>query len=136
MTPSDARPILERSKTVAVVGASTDPEKAAHRIPQLLIDRGFTVIPVHPKAEEIFGIPAVASLHDIEGQVDIVDVFRPSEEAEGIARDAVAIGAGALWLQLGITSPEARAVAEEAGIDYVEDLCIGATVRKLDLRAA
>jgi uncharacterized protein len=133
---TDVRTLLEGARTIAVVGASTNPEKAAHRIPQLLIDRGYRVIPVHPSAEEIFGLPVAASLQDIDGRIDIVDVFRPSEEAADIAREAVAVGAGALWLQLGVTSPEARSIAEEAGLDFVEDRCIGATVKQLDIRPA
>ena len=133
---TDVRPLLERATTIAVVGASTDPEKAAHRIPKLLIERGYRVIPVHPKADEIFGIPVARSLADIEGDIDIVDVFRPADEAPGIARDAVAAGAGALWLQLGIASDEARTIAEEGGLEYVEDRCIGQTVQQLGITRA
>lgn len=133
MATTDVRTLLESAKTVAVVGASTDPDKPSHRIPKSLVDAGFDVIPVHPSAEEIFGRPAVRSIEEIDRHIDIVDVFRPAEEAPAIAHQAIAAGAGAVWLQLGISSDEARAVADEAGVGYVEDLCIGATVRKLGI---
>jgi uncharacterized protein len=76
------------------------------------------------------------SLAEIPGHIDIVDVFRPAAEAPEIARQAAAIGAGALWLQLGISSPEAKAVAEEAGLTYLEDICIGATTHRLGAHPA
>lgn len=130
---AEVQDVLERATTVAVVGCSTDPTKAAHRIPAELQEAGYTVIPVHPSAEGILGVRAYRSLTDIEQHVDLVDVFRPPEEAPGIARQAVEVGAGALWLQLGIRSEEARTIAEEAGLDYVEDRCAGAERRRLGI---
>ena len=127
--------LLDSSRTVAIVGLSTDPEKTSSKIAEILIDAGYDVIPVHPKATEILGRTAYASLADIPVPVDIVDVFRPAEEAAGIARDAVAIGAKTVWLQLGIASAEARDITESAGISYVEDRCIGETTRRLGNRA-
>jgi len=126
---SDPREVLERAGTVAVVGCSTDPAKAAHRIPRDLQEAGYRVIPVHPSADEILGERVYRSLTDIGEPVDLVDVFRPAAEAPGIARQAVQIGAKALWLQLGIRSQEARQIATEAGLDYVEDRCTGADRR-------
>ncbi|MGH2778204.1 MAG: CoA-binding protein, partial [Actinomycetota bacterium] len=105
---SDTRAVLEKYSVVAVVGISTDPSKAAHRIPQRLKRAGFKIIPVNPAADEVLGEKAYPTLADIPERVDIVDVFRPSEEAAGIAREAVEIGAKALWLQIGVTSDEAR----------------------------
>ena len=134
MTDDELRAILDRSTTVAVVGASTDPEKAANRIPAELLEAGFTVIPVHPKADEILGQRAYPTLADVPVAIDIVDVFRPGDEAPGIARQAADVGAKTLWLQLGITSPEAASVAADAGITFVEDTCIGQTVRRLGYR--
>ena len=122
---STMQQILETAEVIAVVGASANPSKAAFAIPAGLQAAGFQVIPVNPKATEIFGEKAYASLSDIPFPVDVVEVFRPSEETPGIARQAVAIGAKALWLQKGIASDEARSIAEEAGIDYVEDACMG-----------
>ena len=136
MDDTELKSLLDSSRTVAIVGLSTDPEKTSSKIAEILIDAGYDVIPVHPKATEILGRTAYPSLADIPVPVDIVDVFRPADEAEGIARQAVAIGAKTLWLQLGIASAEARALAEEAGLRYVEDTCIGATTKRLGNRAA
>jgi len=132
MTDDELREILETSTTIAVIGASTDPEKAAHRVPALLLEHGYTVIPVHPKAEEVLGQRAYPTLAEVPVPVDVVDVFRPADEAPGIAEQAVAAGAKVLWLQQGIASDEARATAEAGGLRHVEDVCIGATVRRLD----
>jgi predicted CoA-binding protein len=117
--------ILESAKTIVVVGASRDPFKAGGSVPAGLQQRGFRIIPVNPHAAELFGERVYSSLLDIpkDVQVDIVDVFRPAADAPEIARQAVAIGAKALWLQLDIRSDEARRIAESAGLDYVEDEC-------------
>lgn len=122
---ADPRSILDAAKTVAVVGMSTNPNKSAYGIPAGLQSAGFRVIPVNPGADEILGERAYPTLEAIEDPVDVVEVFRPADEAPAIARSAVAIGAKALWLQKGITSDEARAVAEDGGLAYVEDLCMG-----------
>lgn len=131
MTDDEIIALLDRSTTVAVVGASENTEKPANAIPRILLEAGFTMIPVNPTATEIHGQKVYASLEDVPVPVDIVDVFRPSDEAPGIAESAAAIGAKTLWLQQGITSEEARRTAEAAGLDYVEDLCIGATIKRL-----
>jgi predicted CoA-binding protein len=122
--------VLRDASTIAVVGLSRYPAKEAHAVPATMQAAGFRIIPVHPSAEELLGENAYQSLEDIPEPVDLVDVFRPSPEAPGIARQAVRIGAKTLWLQQGIVSPEARRIAEDAGLDYVEDLCI-AVVRSL-----
>jgi predicted CoA-binding protein len=89
-----------------------------------LLREGYRVIPVRPVGPpEILGQRRVASLAEIEEPIDLVDVFRRSEFCPDVARQAVAAGAGALWLQLGVVSAEAREIAEEAGLDYVEDEC-------------
>jgi predicted CoA-binding protein len=119
------REILEYASTVAVVGASKDPGKPSGHIPYLLQRRGFRIIPVNPNSQDVLGERTFPSLLDIEEPVDVVDVFRPAAEASEIAHQAVAIGAKALWLQLGIMSDEAREIAESAGLDYVENLCMG-----------
>jgi len=121
----DIRQILEESETIAVVGASRNPSKSAYSVPAALQSAGFTIIPVNAHAEEIHGEKAYPNLEAIGHPVDVVQVFRPSEEAPGIARSAAAIGAKALWLQLGLHSDEARQLAEDAGMDYVEDHCMG-----------
>lgn len=130
------REILEQARTIAVVGASDSPDKAAHKIPSLLRERGWTVVPVNPNDPEVLGEPSVASVADLPDGVDVVDVFRPAEEAPDVVRAAVARGIPAVWLQAGIRSAEARALAEEAGLDYVENECIGKLAAIHDLRPA
>ncbi|HEY6080655.1 MAG TPA: CoA-binding protein, partial [Polyangiaceae bacterium] len=117
--------VLREFRTIAVVGLSRDPSKAAHAIPARMQRSGFRIIPVNPKLSEVLGEKAFAALRDVPFSVEVVLVFRPSAEAAGIARDAVAIGAKALWLQQGITSAEARQLATDAGLLYVEDRCMG-----------
>jgi predicted CoA-binding protein len=93
------------------------------------------IVPVNPHAEEILGEPVYRTLADVPEQVGLVDVFRPSRETAGVARQAVAVGAEALWLQLGIRSEEARSIAESAGMLYVEDRCLVIKQRRLGLEA-
>jgi len=107
-----------------VVGASRDPDKAAHSVPLHMQRHGWRIIPVNPYVDELFGERAYRSLADIPHPVDLVDVFRPAGQAVEVVRQAVAIGAPAVWLQLGIVSPEARRIAEDAGVEYVEDHCL------------
>jgi len=116
--------ILREARTIAIVGASPRPERASHGVMRYLLGQGYRVIPVRPvDCDEVLGVPCVASLAEIDEPVDLVDVFRRPEHAPGHAREAVEAGAGAFWLQLGLRSPEARAVATGAGLDYVEDAC-------------
>jgi predicted CoA-binding protein len=120
-TPRD---ILAASKTIAVVGASRDPRKAAGSVPAQMQRHGWRLIPVNPYADRIRGEVCYRTLDEIPEPVDLVNVFRPSDQATAVVRDAIRIGAKAVWLQQGITSPEGRRLATEAGLDYVEDLCI------------
>ncbi|MGK5738186.1 CoA-binding protein [Micromonospora sp. URMC 103] len=119
-----AQQILADAAVIAVVGASRDPLKAAHSVPLQMQRHGWRIIPVNPTADELFGEKVYRSLADIPHPVDVVNVFRPAKDAVEVVRQAVAIGAPAVWLQLGIVSAEARRIAEEAGIDYVEDRCL------------
>lgn len=132
--PTDPLQLLERARSVAVVGCSATPGKDAHEVPKNLLLNGYDVSPVNPAAKEIFGRKVYASLADVPRPIDIVNVFRPSAEAPDVARQAVAAEARALWLQTGITSPEARRIAEEAGLDYVEDVCIRTALHHLRAR--
>jgi predicted CoA-binding protein len=118
------RQILEESVTIAVVGASRDPAKPAHTVPAQMLRFGWRIIPVNPYADELWQQRAYPLLNEIPEPVDLVNVFRPSADATAVVRQAVAIRARAVWLQQGIVSPEGRRMAEEAGIDYVEDACI------------
>lgn len=120
-----AERILREFGTIAVVGLSRDSHKPAHSVPRTIQAAGFRVIPVNPFAEELLGERSYEALLAVPEPVEVVLVFRPSKDAEAIARDAVAIGAKALWLQLGIESEEARRIAEGAGVLYVENRCIG-----------
>src|SRR3712207_825057 len=116
--------ILADARVIAVVGASRDPHKAAHSVSLQMLRHGWRIIPVNPYVDEIFGQRAYKTLADVPEPVDLVDVFRPAADAVDVVRQAVAIGAPAVWLQSGIVSAEARRIAEEAGIDYVEDHCL------------
>ncbi|MDX6470171.1 MAG: uncharacterized protein QOF75_1974 [Gaiellaceae bacterium] len=123
--------ILREARTIAVVGASPDPGRPSHGVTAYLMRAGYTVIPVNPLADEVLGLRCLPSLAELEEPVDLVDVFRRPEHCGEVAREAAATGAGALWLQLGIVSAEARAVAEEAGMDYVENACAAIVHRRL-----
>ena len=115
---------MAQASVIAVVGASRDPAKPAHSVPLQMLRYGWRIIPVNPFVGEIFGVRAYPTLADIEEPVDLVDIFRPAADAVDVVRQAVAIKAPAVWLQSGIVSAEARRIATDAGIDYVEDRCL------------
>jgi len=124
--------ILRESKTIALVGASPNPSRPSHGVMRYLLAQGYRVIPVRPAdCDEVLGVPCVQTLADIDEPLDLVDVFRRPEHTPEHAQEAVEAGAKALWLQLGIRSDEARSIATEAGIDYVEDLCTAVVHRNL-----
>ncbi|WP_410764737.1 CoA-binding protein [Haloferax sp. DFSO60] len=116
-------------ETIAVVGCSSSPGKPAHDVPAYLQRNGYRIIPVNPFSDEILGEKAYDSLADVEEDIDLVDVFRPSEEAGGVV-DAVIERAESrgdvqgVWLQLGITDDEAGERAEKAGLKFVQDRCL------------
>ena len=130
-TPAE---ILAETKTIALVGASPRPERPSNSVMRYLLAQGYRVIPVRPHRKEILGIPCVDSVTDIEEQVDLVDVFRRAEFCPEVAEQAATAGAKALWLQLGIVSPEARVIAERAGMEYVENACT-AVVHSLNVKS-
>jgi predicted CoA-binding protein len=127
--PSDQelKQLLTDANTIAMVGASSNPDKASHGIMQKLQKAGYRVIPVNPREAEVLGEKSYPSLHDVPERIDIVDVFRRSEDTPAIADEAVAIGAKALWLQTGIVNDDAAARAKAGGLMVVMDACIGAT---------
>ena len=127
--------LLRTHATITVVGASNAPQKAAHYVPVHMQQHGWRIIPVNPRAGKIVGETAYRTLADVPEPVGLVDVFRPSDKAPDIARQAVAAGADALWLQLHIVSDEARRIAEDAGLDYVEDRCLIIEQRRLGINA-
>lgn len=124
-SPEEMKEILDRVRSVAVVGISRNPEKAARRVPAYLEAKGYDVIPVNPHVEEIFGKKALDSLAEIPGPVDMVLVFRPSAEAAVIAREALARAEHpVIWLQEGIQADEVAREARAQGVRMVQDLCI------------
>jgi predicted CoA-binding protein len=126
--------ILRTYDTITVVGASNAEEKAAHYVPAHMRAHGWKIVPVNPRGGTILGEPAFTSLADAP-QPGLVNVFRPSPHTPDIARQAVAAGASALWLQLHIASDEARRIAEAAGLLYVENRCLIIEQRRLRLDA-
>ena len=128
--------ILLKYKTIAMIGVSKDPTKASTIVMKYMQKYGYKVIPVNPsaKGERILGEEVVEKLEDIKIQVDIVDVFRPSNEAFSYAEDTVKIGAKVLWLQLGIRSPEAKEMLETKNIDYIENRCTKMEYQKIFLK--
>jgi len=132
--PDDTlRQLLADARTIAMVGASSDRNKPSHHIFRQLQLAGYHVIPVNPRETEVFGEKAYPTLEAVPDRVDIVDVFRRSEDTPAIADSAIAIGAKALWLQLGISNDEAAARATAAGLTVVMDRCIGATHKRLEI---
>jgi predicted CoA-binding protein len=122
---------MREAKTIAVVGASPDPSRTSNRVMHYLQRAGYRCIPVNPNADEVLGERCYPSLADVPEPVDFVDVFRRAELCPPVAEEAAACGMAALWLQLGIRSAEARAIAEAAGMDYVEDACTLVVHRRL-----
>lgn len=127
--------ILTSYDTITVVGASNAVEKPAHYVPEHMQCHGWRIIPVNPATDVVLGEPAYRTLADVAEQVGLVDVFRPAEATPDIARQAVAAGATALWLQLHIASAESRHIAEDAGLLYVENRCLLIEQRRLRLSA-
>ena len=117
------REVLSSTRTIALVGASPNPERASHAVMHYMMDRGYRVIPVNPNEKEILGQKVVASLSDIEEPVDMVDVFRKSEDAGPLCDEAIAIGAKSVWLQLGVINEEGARRAEAAGLKVIMDRC-------------
>jgi predicted CoA-binding protein len=116
--------LLEATDTLVVVGCSADPGKEAYTVPARMQQAGFRVIPVNPRGGTILGERVYPTLEDVPEPVDFVNLFRPGPQTPPFARQAAARGAKVLWLQEGIVSAESRAIAEEAGMVYVEDACV------------
>ena len=127
----DPETIVKEAETVAVVGLSNDPEKYSHEVGSYLKEQGYRIIPVNPTEEEVIGERAYDTVDQIPERIDVVDVFLPPEKTIEIAEDAVRAEAKALWLQEGIENAEARRIAEEGGLAYVEDRCMRKTHESL-----
>lgn len=125
-TDTFLRSILKNARTVAVVGASDNPQRASYDVMEFLVSKGYEVIPVSPRlaGRAVHGQTAVASLRDIGRPVDIVDIFRRPEHVPEIVDEAIEIGAKAIWMQLGVIHEEAARKAQTAGLDVVMDRCM------------
>jgi predicted CoA-binding protein len=132
----DIKEILDKNKTIAMIGVSKDPKKPSTIVMKYMQEYGFKVIPVNPKAkgDKILGEEVYEKLTDIKQKVDIIDVFRPSNEVYAIAEDAVKIGAKVLWLQLGIRDEKAKELVEKNDIDYVDNKCTKMEYQKFFLK--
>ena len=133
---SEIKNILSKYKSIAMVGVSKDLKKTSTIVMKYMQDYGFKVYPVNPsaKGEKILGEEVYAKITDINKNVDIVDVFRPSKEVYGIAEDAVKIGAKVLWLQLGIRDENAKKLVEENKIECIENKCTKMEYQKYFLK--
>lgn len=135
--PSDEalRQLLSSARTIAMVGASSNPSRPSHGVMRFLLDRGLRVVPVNPNETQVHGQRAWPTLEAVPEPTDIVDVFRRSEFTPPIADAAVAVGARALWLQLGVVNEDAAERAKRGGLVVVMDRCIAQTVKDLGIRA-
>ncbi len=130
-TLEDVERILTTSKTIAVVGLSDKPDRDSHQIAGYLQQAGYRIIPVNPRIAEAHGEKAYPSLRDIPERVDVVQIFRRSEEVPPVVDEAIAIGAKVIWMQSGIVHEEAAARAETAGVTVVMDACMRSAHRAL-----
>lgn len=130
------REVLEHARTVAIVGASARADRPSHRVMQFLLDQGYRCIPVNPASDvpEILGQPVRARLADVEEAIDVVDVFRRSEELGAVVDEAIAVGAYAVWMQLGLSDEAAAARAERAGLRVVMDRCPAIEIPRLGIQ--
>ena len=124
MTDQRIDAILDEAKTIAVVGISDKPDRPSNQVAKYLKSRGYRIIPVNPLVTEVFGEKAFKSLSEIPERVDVVDVFRKSEDVPPVAEEAVRIGARFFWMQEGVKSDRAREILEAAGIPFVMDRCM------------
>lgn len=125
MNDQTIRDVLTRTQRIALVGASDRPERPSYGVMKYLLDQGYDVIPVSPKlaGKTVLGQQVYASLADVPGGIDMVDVFRNSEAAWGVAQEAIAVGAKTLWLQLGVINEQAAVLAQDAGMTVIMDRC-------------
>ncbi|SES12832.1 CoA-binding protein [Actinokineospora terrae] len=123
--------LVRESRTIAVVGLSATPTRPSHGVASYLVASGLTLFPVNPALTEWEGLPAYPSLAAVPGPIDVVDVFRRPEHAVEVAHEAVAVGAGALWLQLGVINTEAALLAAAGGLDVVMDRCFAVEHREV-----
>jgi predicted CoA-binding protein len=123
--------LLEKTKTIAIVGLSSNPERPSFQVAQFMQNHGYKITPVNPKESEILGEVCYPSLESIPHPIDMVDVFRKEQDCPKIARSAIAIGAQSVWLQLGIVSEETETIVKNAGLEFVMNHCLKIEYTKL-----
>lgn len=126
------REVLENHRTVAVVGCSRDPRKDAHSVPAFLQAHGYRIVPVNPFVDEILGEEAYDNVKDIPFSIDVVDVFRPSDQVGPVVEDALETDAKVIWMQLGIRNEEAAEKARRAGLIVIQDRCMRTELQRLE----
>lgn len=129
--PEAIRNLLQQARTIAVVGISAKPDRPSHEVAHYLQRAGYTIIPVNPAYEEVLGQKCYPSLHEVPGKIDLVNVFRKPAEVMGVVDEAIAVGAGSVWLQLGVIAPDAADKAAAAGLKVVSDRCTKIEHRRL-----
>jgi hypothetical protein len=121
--PDAIRKLLQDARTIAIVGLSAKPDRPSNEVAHRLQRAGYTIIPVNPAYTEVMGLKCYPDLHAVSDKIDIVDVFRKPEEVMPIVDEAIAVGAGCVWFQLGVIAPDAAQKAAEAGLKVVVDRC-------------
>lgn len=129
----EIRSVFDDARTIAVVGLSSKPHRPSHEVARFLQSTGYRIIPVNPNEREVLGERAYASLTDVPDGIDVVDVFRRSEETPDVAREAVVAGAKVLWLQEGVVNEEAKRIGEEGGLKVFMDMCMSKEARRLGI---
>ena len=129
--PEAIRSLLQQARTIAVVGISARHDRPSHEVAHYLQRAGYTIIPVNPAYEEVLGQKCYPSLHEVPGKIDMVDVFRKAAEVMAVVDEAIAVGAGSVWLQLGVIAPDAADKAAAAGLKVVSDRCTKIEHRRL-----
>ncbi|KXG43156.1 CoA-binding protein [Tepidibacillus decaturensis] len=123
-TNEQIKELIQETKRIAIVGLSNKPDRDSYRVAEYLLNHGFEIIPVNPTIDEVLGVKAVASLKEIKGTVDMVDVFRRADQVMPVVEEAIEIGAKSIWFQLGVVNEKAAKVASDKGLKVVMDRCI------------
>ena len=129
--PDAIRKLLQDARTIAIVGLSAKADRPSNEVAHRLQRAGYTIIPVNPAYEEVLGQKCYPSLHEVPGKIDLVDVFRKPAEVMAVVDEAIAVGAGSVWLQLGVIAPAAADKAAAAGLKVVSDRCTKIEHRRL-----